>query len=188
MAHLYTATGHISYAKSASLYLQLMLDLEIMNPFLHQKFSEKGCLLFGKEIHFGQALVWFNNGTNNNESIEKESWNNTWVLVTLTEEILNGKFHFLCSFPCKRAGYHQWKEERGRQYNPQTQDVNWTYNVLYTFNLRPVSMRYQILNLTINLAMMKAMLMIPSQIVIMKTVMMLIGNVHILLNQFFGLF
>ena len=130
MAHLYTATGHISYAKSASLYLQLMLDLEIMNPCLHQKFSEKGCLLFGKVIHFGQALVWFNNGTNNNESIEKESWNNTWVLVTLTEEILNGKFHFLCSFPCKRAGYHQWKEERGRQYNPQTQDVNWTYTSL----------------------------------------------------------
>ena len=44
MTNLYTATGHINYAKSTRIYLQLMLDLQDTNPWLHQKFSED---LFG---------------------------------------------------------------------------------------------------------------------------------------------
>ena len=39
MTNLYAATGHINYAKSARIYLQLMLDHENTNPRLHQNFS-----------------------------------------------------------------------------------------------------------------------------------------------------
>ena len=42
MTNLFAATGHINYGKSARIYLQLMLDRENTNPWLHQKFSEEG--------------------------------------------------------------------------------------------------------------------------------------------------
>ena len=42
MTNLYATTEPINYAKSARVYLQLMLDLENTNPWLHQKFNEKG--------------------------------------------------------------------------------------------------------------------------------------------------
>ena len=42
MINLFAATGHINYAKSARLYLQLMIDLPKTHPWLHQKLSVEG--------------------------------------------------------------------------------------------------------------------------------------------------
>ena len=40
MINLYSATGHINYAKSARIYLQLMLDLQTTHPWMYHKFIE----------------------------------------------------------------------------------------------------------------------------------------------------
>ena len=42
MINLFAATGHINYAKSARLYLQLMIDLPKTHLWLHQKLSVEG--------------------------------------------------------------------------------------------------------------------------------------------------
>ena len=42
MLNLYAATGHIHYVKSARLYLQMMLSLRDIHPWLYQQFSENG--------------------------------------------------------------------------------------------------------------------------------------------------
>ena len=42
MLNLFAATGHINYAKSGRLYLQLMMDLPHTNPWLHKKLSTRG--------------------------------------------------------------------------------------------------------------------------------------------------
>ena len=42
MMNLFAATGHINYAKSSRLYLQLMLELPIDHPWLHNCFVEQG--------------------------------------------------------------------------------------------------------------------------------------------------
>ena len=42
MLNLFVATGHINYAKSGRLYLQLMLDLEKNYPWLYHQFNDKG--------------------------------------------------------------------------------------------------------------------------------------------------
>ena len=42
MLNLYAAAGHWNYAKSARLYLQLMLDLPETSPWLHGKFANEG--------------------------------------------------------------------------------------------------------------------------------------------------
>ena len=42
MLNLFAATGHINYAKSGRLYLQLMMDLPHTNPWLHKKLSTGG--------------------------------------------------------------------------------------------------------------------------------------------------
>ena len=42
MLNLFAATGHINYAKSARLYLQLMIDLPNTHPWLYQKLSVEG--------------------------------------------------------------------------------------------------------------------------------------------------
>ena len=42
MLNLFDATGHINYAKSARLYLQLMLELPKDFPWLHEMFSNQG--------------------------------------------------------------------------------------------------------------------------------------------------
>ena len=52
MTNLFAATGHINYAKSARIYLQLMLDLENTNPWLHQKFSEEGLFVIRRSNRF----------------------------------------------------------------------------------------------------------------------------------------
>ena len=42
MLNLFVATGHFNYAKSASLYLQWMLDLPQKDPWLYKQFSKQG--------------------------------------------------------------------------------------------------------------------------------------------------
>ena len=42
MINLFAATGHVNYAKSARLYLQLMQDLPTEHPWLYQCFVEHG--------------------------------------------------------------------------------------------------------------------------------------------------
>ena len=42
MLNLFSATGHINYAKSGRLYLQMMLDLSSTYSDLHVKFVEEG--------------------------------------------------------------------------------------------------------------------------------------------------
>ena len=42
MLNLFAATGHINYAKSARLYLQLMMQLQTDHPWLHHCFTEQG--------------------------------------------------------------------------------------------------------------------------------------------------
>ena len=42
MLNLFTATGHINHAKSARLYLQLMLELLKDFPWLHEMFINQG--------------------------------------------------------------------------------------------------------------------------------------------------
>ena len=56
MTNLYAATGHINYAKSARIYLQLMLNLENTNPWLHQKFSEEGLFVVRRSDRFWAGL------------------------------------------------------------------------------------------------------------------------------------
>ena len=42
MINLFAATGHINYAKSSHLYLQLMLQLPTDHPWLYYCFIEQG--------------------------------------------------------------------------------------------------------------------------------------------------
>ena len=42
MMNLFAATGHINYAKSSRLYLQLMGELPIDHPWLYHCFTEQG--------------------------------------------------------------------------------------------------------------------------------------------------
>ena len=42
MLNLFAATGHVNYAKSAKMYLQMMLELPFKCPDLYEKFSTEG--------------------------------------------------------------------------------------------------------------------------------------------------
>ena len=42
MLNLYAATGHINYAKSVRLYLQMMINLKHDYPWLHAQSTEHG--------------------------------------------------------------------------------------------------------------------------------------------------
>ena len=42
MLHLFAATGHVNYAKSAKMYLQMMLEVPVKYPDLYEKFSTEG--------------------------------------------------------------------------------------------------------------------------------------------------
>ena len=55
MFNLFVATGHINYAKSGSLYLQLMLDLEKNYPWLYHQFNDKGFRCIRRTDSFGQG-------------------------------------------------------------------------------------------------------------------------------------
>ena len=55
MTNLYVAPGHINYAKSARIHLQLMLDLENNNTWLLRSLR-KVYLLLDEVTDFGQAF------------------------------------------------------------------------------------------------------------------------------------
>ena len=55
MTNLYVAPGHINYAKSARIHLQLMLDLE-NNTWLFRSLRKKVYLLLDEVTDFGQAF------------------------------------------------------------------------------------------------------------------------------------
>ena len=42
MLNVFAATGHVHYAKSARLYLQMMLELPNDHPWLYKCFTEQG--------------------------------------------------------------------------------------------------------------------------------------------------
>ena len=42
MLNLFAATGHLNYAKSARIYLQLMLELPAGHPWLYEQFTKHG--------------------------------------------------------------------------------------------------------------------------------------------------
>ena len=42
LLNLFAATGHFNYAKSARMYLQLMLELPAGHPWLYEQFTEHG--------------------------------------------------------------------------------------------------------------------------------------------------
>ena len=56
MTNLYATTVHINYAKSARMYLQLMLDLENTYSFLHQKFNEEGLFVVRRSDRYWAGL------------------------------------------------------------------------------------------------------------------------------------
>ena len=61
MLNLFAATGHINYAKSARLYLQMMANLPSTFPDLHNKFSRDGyhvpyCDKFLRGFIFASAI------------------------------------------------------------------------------------------------------------------------------------
>ena len=55
MLNLFAATGHINYAKSSRLYLQLMMQLPSDYPWLYQCFIEKGYHTIRRAVDFGQV-------------------------------------------------------------------------------------------------------------------------------------
>ena len=56
MTNLYVAPGHINYAKSARIHLQLMLDLENNNTWLLRSLRKKVYSLLDEVTDFGQAF------------------------------------------------------------------------------------------------------------------------------------
>ena len=56
MLNLFAATGHINYAKSARLYLQMMRDLPVTHPDIHKKFTEDQCHTVRKSDRFWAGL------------------------------------------------------------------------------------------------------------------------------------
>ena len=57
MLNLFAATGHINYAKSASLYLQLMQKLPNDHPWLYNCFQEQGFDIVRRSSRFW-AGIW----------------------------------------------------------------------------------------------------------------------------------
>ena len=57
MLNLFAATGHIHYAKSARLYLQMMTELPKTHPWLHERFSEDGLFVVRRSDRFW-AGIW----------------------------------------------------------------------------------------------------------------------------------
>ena len=55
MINLFAATGHINYAKSARIYLHLMLDLPSSHPWLHGQFP-KGLFTVRRSNRFWAGL------------------------------------------------------------------------------------------------------------------------------------
>ena len=55
MLNLFAATGHINYAKSSRLYLQLMMQLPSDCPWLYQCFIEKDTTPYAEAVDFGQV-------------------------------------------------------------------------------------------------------------------------------------
>ena len=55
MINLFAATGHINYAKSARIYLQLMLELPTTHSWLNEQFTD-GMLVIRKSNRFWAVL------------------------------------------------------------------------------------------------------------------------------------
>ena len=51
--NLFAATGHVHYAKSSRLYLQIMLELPKDHPWLYRCFTEKVFILFIEAVNTG---------------------------------------------------------------------------------------------------------------------------------------
>ena len=81
MTNLYAATGHINYAKSARIYLQLMLDHENTNPRLHQNFSEDLFVVQQSDQIWGGLWPDLAIEQIMTKPIEKHSWTNTWEWI-----------------------------------------------------------------------------------------------------------
>ena len=54
MVILFAATGHINYAKSSRLYLQLILELPTEHPWLYECFIKQGCHVYAEVADIGQ--------------------------------------------------------------------------------------------------------------------------------------
>ena len=57
MINLFTATGHINYAKCARLHLQNMLHLEVEHPCVYEKFAAHGFHMMRQTDRFW-AGIW----------------------------------------------------------------------------------------------------------------------------------
>ena len=60
MINLFAATGHINYAKSSRLYLQLMQQLPNDHPWLYQCFNDQGFHVVRRSNRYWQhcGQVW----------------------------------------------------------------------------------------------------------------------------------
>ena len=56
MLNLFEATGHINYAKSARMYLQMMLELPVKYRDLYEKFSTEKYHTARRRDRFGWSL------------------------------------------------------------------------------------------------------------------------------------
>ena len=56
MLNLFAATGHINYAKSARLYLQMMNDLPSTFPDLHEQFTHNGYHVVRRSDRFWNGI------------------------------------------------------------------------------------------------------------------------------------
>ena len=56
MINLFAASGHINYAKSARLYLQLMVELPTSHPWLYNKLSSEGHYFIRRTEKFWSGL------------------------------------------------------------------------------------------------------------------------------------
>ena len=60
MINLFAATGHLHYAKSSRLYLQLMMDLKNDFPWLYKEFTKHGFHTVRRSERpcLGCGLIW----------------------------------------------------------------------------------------------------------------------------------
>ena len=56
MMNLFAATGHHNYAKSTRVYLQMMVDLPKLHPWLYEKFSNEGSFVCRRSHRYWVGL------------------------------------------------------------------------------------------------------------------------------------
>jgi len=52
MLNLFAAAGHVQYAKSATLYLQIIRALPVTHPWLYEQFAVHGCHAVRRSRHW----------------------------------------------------------------------------------------------------------------------------------------